>query len=142
MAAVRAHEPLSEEKLRTVHAKLRKASYMSGGQDWAKNARRLFGQYDKDRSGLLTTRELRSALTSLGLQADTKQAMAILFDFDRNGDGKLDVHEFSRLLRQLRDQQGVRPTVAATGATTLRGAFRSFDLEGRGVNSTAEAATL
>ena len=102
MAAVRAHEPLSEEKLRTVHAKLRKASYMSGGQDWAKNARRLFGQYDKDRSGSLDDGELKTAVRAtlkLPPAALPDAAIEALFDMlDADRGGAIDLGEFEAFL--------------------------------------------
>ena len=62
--------------------------------------------------------------------------MAILYEFDRNADGKLDVHEFTRLLRRLRKHVEVT-TAAPSEAALLRSAFRSFDLSGGGTISAA-----
>ena len=60
-ASPRRAPPLSEAKLAQVHARLRKASYVSGGPEWASNVARLFAQYDKDRSGALELGELTMA---------------------------------------------------------------------------------
>ena len=120
MAAVRAHEPLSEEKLRTVHAKVRKASYMSGGQDWAKNARRLFGQYDKDRSGSLGVDELtmaaRASLKLNQVDLPDREVAALFAMLDADGSGALEIAEFLAFLARgpALPPRGADPSLART----------------------------
>ena len=98
--APRAPAPLSAATLAKVHAKLKAASYTSGGQDWAK----LFGQYDRDRSGSLDAGELTMATrASLKLnQADLPDdEIASLFAMlDADGSGALEIAEFVEFLER------------------------------------------
>ena len=65
-------------------------------------AKVIFDRHDKTRNGYLSTRELRSALKDLHLQADSAQAIAVLHEYVNDSDGRLDLPEFARLLRKLR----------------------------------------
>ena len=67
----------------------------------------LLRRHDNDHDGYITTRELRHALRELKLQVDTDQALKILYEFDQNEDGKLDLNEFGTLLRK-RNRRRVR----------------------------------
>eukprot|EP00965_Chrysotila_dentata_P238249 6202382-Pleurochrysis_carterae.AAC.1 len=119
----------------------------------------LFDQYDRDRSGFITRRELNSALTKLGIKTSTQEATEILRRFDADSDGKLDVHEFTQLLKQLReftrgaeraaDEQGADgraeqrssshpPPSQHPERVSLHAAFRSFDARGVGEISSAD----
>ena len=73
-------------------------------------------RHDNDHDGYITTRELRHALRELNLQVDTDQALKILYEFDQNDDGKLDLNEFGILLRK-RDP---RDSLNRRGESTFR----------------------
>ena len=47
----------------------------------------VFDQYDTDNSGYLSTRELRGALKQMKLFSDRSETIAILHEFDRDGNG-------------------------------------------------------
>ena len=65
-----------------------------------------FERFDRDRSRGIDIAELRAALASLGLRADTSQAAALHFRYDRNSDGTLTIDEFANLVEELRRFQG------------------------------------
>ena len=52
--------------------------------------RETFAKFDKDGNGYVDARELSKALRDLGLEVDHAQALGILIQFDKSGDGKLD----------------------------------------------------
>ena len=60
-----------------------------------------FVRFDANNSGKLDYRELRAALKELGLRSDTGEAVRLLQEYDRSGDGLLSLHEFGGLVRQL-----------------------------------------
>ena len=62
--------------------------------------RAAFDRFDKNRSGFLDYRELRNALQHMGYDVSTRDAMELLRAYDDH-DGKLDVHEFGKLVRDL-----------------------------------------
>ena len=63
--------------------------------------RAAFDRFDKNRSGFLDYRELRNALQHMGYDVSTRDAMELLRAYDDYPDGKLDVHEFGKLVRDL-----------------------------------------
>ena len=65
------------------------------------DVRRAFHRIDENKSGQLDYRELRAALKELGLRSDTGEAVRLLQEYDRSGDGLLSLHEFGGLVRQL-----------------------------------------
>ncbi|KAL1514664.1 hypothetical protein AB1Y20_003753 [Prymnesium parvum] len=89
----------------------------------------IFDQHDTDHDGFMSTRELRHALRELNIQVNTDQALKIVYDFDRNSDGKLDQNEFRSIVFKLRQLQGITPVAPAA---SLRAAFGSFDQKGEG----------
>ena len=64
--------------------------------------RAAFAQFDTDSDGGLTAREVRTALRKLGLpDATADDAIATLHKYDGDGDGKLDLPEFGKLVQEL-----------------------------------------
>jgi hypothetical protein len=63
---------------------------------------RIFRKHDGDGSGDIDVRELRVALKSLGIATDSRGAAAKLQRFDASRDGALQLHEFRRLVEELR----------------------------------------
>ena len=63
--------------------------------------RAAFALFDTDRSGALSRRELRAALSKLGLEVDRAESAEVLKKYDTNGDGTLDIREFNALVEQL-----------------------------------------
>ena len=75
--------------------------------------RSAFDHFDKNRSGYLDYRELRNALRRMGFDVSTRTAIDVLRAYDDHPDGKLDVHEFDNLVRDL---NGARPAAAVNAA--------------------------
>ena len=72
-----------------------------------------FEYFDRNRSGFLDYRELRNALTYMGLDVSTAAIVDLLRAYDDYPDGKLDVHEFETLVRDLKSASC--PAVAGVG---------------------------
>ena len=66
----------------------------------APRVRAAFEYYDRNRSGYLDYRELRDALRHMGLDATYGGAATLLRRYD-DPDGRMDVHEFHRLVQDL-----------------------------------------
>ena len=60
-----------------------------------------FRHYDRNRSGFLDYRELRNALRHYGMDTSLRGAAEVLQAYDDRPDGRLDIHEFTRLVRDL-----------------------------------------
>ena len=84
-----------------------------GAQDH--EVRKAFATFDHDRSGTIDARELTHALQVLGIEASSAQAGAILRQYDADGNRTLDLNEFARLVRDIRDFQegGRRDAISA-----------------------------
>ncbi len=80
-------------------------------------ARRVFVQYDRDGSGDIDVAELRAALYDLGLAAHSAQTAAIVAKYDTDSNQRLDFGEFARLVAELRQFQGVRPSGGGLGGS-------------------------
>lgn len=72
-----------------------------------------FSKYDTDASGDIDINELRPALRRLGLPADTATANSILMWYDSDESGRIELHEFAVLARDIN-------------------VFQSFDLDSSG----------
>ena len=62
------------------------------------NVRGAFEYFDRNRSGFLDYRELRSALQYMGIDTSLREAANVLRRYDDYPDGKLDVAEFASLV--------------------------------------------
>ena len=60
-----------------------------------------FAHFDRDFSGYLDTRELKSALRYYGLDVDGHETKRFLSAYDDTPDGKLDIAEFATLIKDL-----------------------------------------
>ena len=60
-----------------------------------------FDEHDTNRSGFLDYAELRGALRRYGLDTTEGEAASIVRAYDDRPDGKLDVYEFSRLVKDI-----------------------------------------
>uniref|UniRef100_A0A7S4BFB9 EF-hand domain-containing protein n=1 Tax=Chrysotila carterae TaxID=13221 RepID=A0A7S4BFB9_CHRCT len=72
-----------------------------GNSSVGDDVRKAFALFDKDGSGGLSSRELSGALSKLGVDASTKEAIAVLRRFDADGDGVLTLIEFDQLVSTL-----------------------------------------
>ena len=78
-----------------------------------------FRQFDADNSGTIDAKELRHALNLLGLNADLKDAAKIMSKYDADRNEALDVHEFARLVSDLKSHLG-KDVAAVAGGTPQR----------------------
>ena len=70
---------------------------------------RVFEDIDTDGSGKLSQRELSRALQQLGVQARSERELhATMEKYDRDGDGYLNVYEFSQMVDHLRNPSAPR----------------------------------
>ena len=63
----------------------------------------VFRRFDRDSSGDMNAKELRSALRLLQVRVDTSHAMSILSRFDQDENGVLNKTEFKKLVTKLKD---------------------------------------
>ena len=67
--------------------------------------KRTFGRFDANNNGLLEVKELRRALLHHGVNMNGVNVSAILSAYDDNPDGKLDLAEFTLVVRDLTEQR-------------------------------------
>jgi solute carrier family 25 (mitochondrial phosphate transporter), member 23/24/25/41 len=89
--------------------------------------RRLFDEYDVDRSGQIDAGEVRGAMLRLRLPAGPADVAALLTTVDENGDGQISFDEFARHLLRRR--------------ATVRAVFDALDADGDGRLRATELAT-
>ena len=65
--------------------------------------RAVFEKYDHNRSGKLDFSELHTALKGMGLDASSNQSAEIIKRFDTDGNGLMELDEFSNLVWKLRE---------------------------------------
>jgi Ca2+-binding EF-hand superfamily protein len=87
------------EKLRTMAAKLRaEAASMEAvkAQELADAAERAFRKFDTNQDGIVTLTELKAGLEkSLKMELPENRVKQLLADFDKTGDGQLQVEDFA-----------------------------------------------
>ena len=83
-----------------------------GSAAFWENVKETFVRYDRDASSTIDAKELREALRTLGMAADSHQAEQILGRYDEGGRGSLSLDEFRRLVAELR-------AFEASGGTAL-----------------------
>ena len=84
--------------------------------------RTLFAKYDFDRSGQLEAKELRHALTELGLRLELSETEMLLAKYDAERKGGLSLEQFARLSVNLKKFKAVRAARKDTGAEHAAGA--------------------
>eukprot|EP01087_Luapelamoeba_hula_P001649 TRINITY_DN1136_c0_g1_i1.p1 TRINITY_DN1136_c0_g1~~TRINITY_DN1136_c0_g1_i1.p1 ORF type:complete len:609 (+),score=117.79 TRINITY_DN1136_c0_g1_i1:131-1957(+) len=85
----------------------------------AKHVRKVFDEFDLDRSGTIDLDELQSGLDSLGLPSDATRVREMMAAVDTNADGFVDFADFMRFV-EMREEE-------------LRALFKEIDLNGDGV---------
>ena len=81
-----------------------------------------FTRFDTDASGTIDARELRSALTALGLATTAEQAQLLLAKYDADHSGQLELPEFADLVAELKRFQSSAAGGAAAAAAPPRAA--------------------
>ena len=66
----------------------------------------VFGEWDRDQSGLLTKKEFTQGLASLKMSADAADIDALFAHFDPDGSGALDFKELRSVLRDSAPSRG------------------------------------
>lgn len=98
--------------------------------------RLVFDQYDKNKDGRISCDELREVLSMLGdvsPEAAKREAEAAMAEIDKDGDGYIDLDEFTDLI--LSSQGGIHEE---NDGDELKDAFNLYDLDGNGVISASE----
>merc|ERR1712146_505140 len=67
------------------------------------NVAQIFRAFDADRSSFIESGELIAALRALGLSTDLSEACRVLARYDADGNGRLDLAEFTALVHDLRE---------------------------------------
>ena len=96
------------------------SSSSSGGSFVSASVRKTFDYFDRNRSGFLDYRELRTALQHMGYDVSTGATIELLRAYDDYPDGKLELAEFNKLASDLNRAAG--PVSAS-----VRSAFDRFD---------------
>lgn len=73
--------------------------------------RRVFGEFDLNRSGQLDFRELRQALAKLGLPSDSTSVLNAMRSFDADASGTLSFPEFEKLVALIGGKGARYPTI-------------------------------
>lgn len=63
----------------------------------------MYGRMDPDGSKMVDYREFQHGLRRAGMQASDEDAMTLLLRYDRDGDGRLELNEFMRILQNAAD---------------------------------------
>lgn len=94
----------------------------------------LFNAMDKDSEGSITSKELGTALASIGAKATDMEVQAMINEGDSDGNGILDFEEFVELL-------GLKLCLEMS-IDDYRDAFRIIDKDNNGFVSTAELRAI
>jgi calmodulin len=99
-------------------------------QDYISDERRkefqdIFDQYDKDKDGKISGRELANVMFSMGLSPTDDEINAMIKEVDLNNDGKIDLDEFITLM--------TKTTPDTQTEDEVINAFRVFDKQGNGL---------
>ena len=62
--------------------------------------RKAFALFDDEQSGAIHVRSLRRVARELGEQLSDEELQAMIDEFDRNGDGQIDLEEFTQIMKQ------------------------------------------
>ena len=118
-----------------------------------------FDQFDRDRSGGIDVKELQVALSFLGLDSSSEQALAILEAYDSYPDQVMDIKEFTALVRDILflkrfdanadgflDVDELHKALCSIGLEVDKSMaaeiMRHFDIDGNGAIDLAELSIL
>ena len=90
----------------------------------------IFDQFDKDKDGKISAKELETAMVSMGQNPTNEEIKEMMEEADLNKDGKIDFEEFLSLMTRNSPETQTEDEVI--------NAFRVFDKEGNGLISSAE----
>ena len=90
----------------------------------------IFDQFDKDKDGKISAKELENAMVSMGQNPTNEEITEMMEEADLNKDGKIDFEEFLSLMTRNSPETQTEDEVI--------NAFRVFDKEGNGLISSAE----
>ncbi len=90
----------------------------------------IFDQFDKDKDGKISAKELENAMVSMGQNPTNEEIKEMMEEADLNKDGKIDFEEFLSLMTRNSPETQTEDEVI--------NAFRVFDKEGNGLISSAE----
>ena len=90
----------------------------------------IFDQFDKDKDGKISAKELENAMVSMGQNPTNDEIKEMMEEADLNKDGKIDFEEFLSLMTRNSPETQTEDEVI--------NAFRVFDKEGNGLISSAE----
>ena len=117
------------EQLETKFGKLKTSSTAS--TTGSNNKQNAFEDFDKDKDGLVSLDEIRLHLLETGKGISEIELQDLFNKADTNGDGKIDVTEFTKLVELLRDRDcSIDPA--------LLKAFEQFDTDRDGLVSKEE----
>ena len=98
-----------EAALRVLHSDTQDAPSAAHYLKLAARADAIFSAVDRDGSGDISTKELRPALSQLGLNTSSAQTAALMARYDADGEGTLDRAEFLALVRSAELEEVPRP---------------------------------
>ena len=90
----------------------------------------VFDQFDKDKDGKISGKELENAMVSMGQNPTEEEINEMMNEVDLNRDGKIDFDEFMTLM--------VKNSPDTQTEDEVINAFRVFDKEGNGLISSVE----
>jgi calmodulin len=89
-----------------------------------------FEMFDRDRDGLINSKELGNILRSLGHDPSEQELTDMVNETDSNDDGKIDFNEFMQIMHKRAKESDIEEELVE--------AFRIFDKEGNGLISSSE----
>ena len=99
-------------------------------EEQRKELQEVFDQFDKDKDGKISSKELENAMQSMGQNPTVDEVNQMMQEVDLNQDGKIDFDEFMTLM--------LRNSPETQTEDEVINAFRVFDKEGKGLISLAE----
>ena len=98
--------------------------------DQRKELQDIFDQFDKDKDGKISGKELANAMESMGQNPTDEEINEMMREVDLNQDGKIDFDEFMILMTKSSPDTQTEEEVI--------NAFRLFDKEGNGLITSSE----
>ena len=99
-------------------------------EEQRKDFQDIFDQFDKDKDGKISGKELQNAMFSMGQNPTDDEINEMMREVDLNQDGKIDFDEFMILMTKSSPETQAEEEVI--------NAFRVFDKEGNGLIASSE----